>query len=139
MAVSYNKLWNLVRQNKMKKGDLAKAAQITSRAMSKLNHDEPVQMEVMLRLCKVFHCDIGDIMEIVSPTNELPPSPQLPQRKSLKVVSLFSGAGGLDIGFEAAGFNIAVALEADPSCCDTLRTNRPTLPIINEKIENVSV
>ena len=58
MAVSYNKLWNLVRQNKMKKGDLAKAAQITSRSMSKLNHDEPVQMEVMIRLCKVFHCDI---------------------------------------------------------------------------------
>ena len=65
MAVSYNKLWNLVRQNKMKKGDLAKAAQITSRAMSKLNNDEPVQMEVMLRLCKVFHCDIGDLMEVI--------------------------------------------------------------------------
>ena len=65
MAVSYNKLWNLVRQNKMKKGDLAKAAQITSRAMSKLNHDEPVQMEVMLRLCKVFHCAIGDLMEVI--------------------------------------------------------------------------
>ena len=65
MAVSYNKLWNLVRQNNMKKGDLAKAAQITSRSMSKLNHDEPVQMEVMIRLCKVFHCDIGDLMEVI--------------------------------------------------------------------------
>lgn len=65
MAVSYNKLWNLVWQNKMKKGDLAKAAQITSRSMSKLNHDEPVQMEVMIRLCKVFHCDIGDLMEVI--------------------------------------------------------------------------
>lgn len=65
MAVSYNKLWNLVRQNKMKKGDLAEAAQITSRSMSKLNHDEPVQMEVMIRLCKVFHCDIGDLMEVI--------------------------------------------------------------------------
>ena len=29
MAVSYNKLWNLVRQNKMKKGDLARAAEIS--------------------------------------------------------------------------------------------------------------
>ena len=65
MAVSYNKLWNLVRQNRMKKGDLAKAAQITPRAMCKLNHDEPVQMEVMIRLCKVFHCDIGDLMEVI--------------------------------------------------------------------------
>ena len=65
MAVSYNKLWNLVRQNRMKKGDLAKAAQITPRAMCKFNHDEPVQMEVMIRLCKVCHCDIGDLMEVI--------------------------------------------------------------------------
>ena len=65
MAVSYNKLWNLVRQNKMKKGDLARAAEISGYAMQRLNHDEPVQMEVMLRLCKVFHCDIGGLMEVI--------------------------------------------------------------------------
>ena len=65
MAVSYNKLWNLVRQNKMKKGELANAAHISQRSMSKLNHDEPVQMEVMIRICKVFHCDIGDVMELI--------------------------------------------------------------------------
>ena len=62
MAISYNKLWNLVRQNKMKKGELAKAAGISDYMMSKLNKDEPVQMEIMIRLCKVFHCDIGDGM-----------------------------------------------------------------------------
>lgn len=55
-----------------------------------------------------------------------------------KVISLFSGAGGLDIGFESAGFSIAVAVEVDPSCCDTLRTNRPNLPIINKNITEVT-
>ena len=65
MAVSYNKLWNLVRQNKMKKVDLARAAEISEYTMKKLNRDEPVQLEVLLRLCKVFHCDIGDLMEVV--------------------------------------------------------------------------
>ena len=65
MAVSYNKLWNLVRQNKMKKGELARAAEISGYWMSKLNKDQPVQMEVMLRLCQVFHCDIGDLMEVI--------------------------------------------------------------------------
>ena len=64
MAISYNKLWNLVRQNKMKKGELANAAGISDYMMSKLNKDEPVQMEVLLRLCKVFHCDIGDLVEV---------------------------------------------------------------------------
>ena len=65
MAISYNKLWNLVRQNKMKKGDLARASNISDYTMGKLNKDLPVQMEVMVRLCKVFHCDIGDLMEVI--------------------------------------------------------------------------
>ena len=65
MAVSYNKLWNLVRQNKMKKVDLARAAEISEYAMKKLNRDEPVQLEILLRVCKVFHCDIGDLMEVI--------------------------------------------------------------------------
>jgi len=55
-----------------------------------------------------------------------------------KVVSIFSGAGGLDIGFEQAGFDIAVEVEIDPACCDTLRTNRPNTPVINKSITDVT-
>lgn len=44
--------------------------------------------------------------------------------KGLNVVSLFTGAGGLDYGFEAAGYRICVAVETDPDCCATLRANR---------------
>ena len=40
------------------------------------------------------------------------------------VISLFSGAGGLDYGFEAAGFQTSVAIEMDRACCETLRRNR---------------
>jgi DNA (cytosine-5)-methyltransferase 1 len=42
-----------------------------------------------------------------------------------KLISLFAGAGGLDYGFEAAGFDTAVAVEMDHDCCETLRANRP--------------
>lgn len=42
-----------------------------------------------------------------------------------KVVSLFSGAGGLDIGLESAGFSTAVCVEIDADCRETLRVNRP--------------
>lgn len=41
------------------------------------------------------------------------------------VVSLFSGGGGLDLGFEAAGFDVAVCVDHDPVSCETLRYNRP--------------
>lgn len=65
MKVRYDKLWRLMKDNKMKKGELAKAAEISSYAMTKLNRDLLVSMEVMMNLCKVFHCDIGDLMEVI--------------------------------------------------------------------------
>ena len=54
-----------MKDNKMKKSNLSKAAGISSYAMTKLNNDRPVSMEVMINLCKVFHCDIGDLMEVI--------------------------------------------------------------------------
>lgn len=54
-----------MKTNKMKKKDLAIAAEISQYTMTKLNQDRVVSMEVMIRLCKVFHCDIGDLMEVV--------------------------------------------------------------------------
>ena len=65
MRVSYDKLWRIMKNNKMKKPELAAAADISKYTMTKLNKDEPVAMEVIMRLCKVFHCDIGDVMEII--------------------------------------------------------------------------
>jgi len=52
------------------------------------------------------------------------------------VISLFSGAGGLDYGFEAAGFQTTVAVEMNHACCETLRANR-AWPVIERDIFDV--
>ncbi|MFM0325488.1 DNA cytosine methyltransferase [Caballeronia glebae] len=44
--------------------------------------------------------------------------------KQISVLSLFTGVGGLDYGFEAAGFETRVALEWDNQCCESLRASR---------------
>jgi len=56
---------------------------------------------------------------------------------SLKVISIHTGFGGLDFGFEAAGFHTTVALDLDPVACRSLRTNRPW-PVLEGEISQIS-
>lgn len=54
--------------------------------------------------------------------------------KSKKLLSLFSGAMGLDLGLEAAGFEIVGCLEFNHAACETIRLNRPNLPLVEDDI-----
>lgn len=54
----------------------------------------------------------------------------------MKYVSLFSGGGGLDLGFERAGFEPLVCLDNDPVSCATLEANRPSWNVICDDIRN---
>lgn len=56
----------------------------------------------------------------------------------MKVISLFSGAMGLDLGLEAAGFKLAVAVECDSVAVETIKTNRPRLKVIARRLEHVT-
>jgi len=45
---------------------------------------------------------------------------------------------GLDLGLEASGFDTLVAVEMDKWCCQTIRFNRPALPLIHGDIRDVT-
>lgn len=53
------------------------------------------------------------------------------------MVSLFTGAMGLDLGLEKAGFRTAVAVECNREAIATIRTNRPEVPLIDRAIGEV--
>ena len=65
MSIKYDRLWQLMEKNKLKKSQLAEAAEISDYAMGKLKKNEPVSLVIMMRICKVFHCNIEDVVEIV--------------------------------------------------------------------------
>jgi len=53
-------------------------------------------------------------------------------------VSLFSGALGLDLGIERAGFDIRLAVEVDKTACETIRANKPDLNLYEGDVKDLS-
>lgn len=65
MDVSYNKLFKLLIDKRMKKTDLRIATGISPNTLTKLSNNEYVSMEVLVKICRVLDCDFCDIMEII--------------------------------------------------------------------------
>lgn len=53
----------------------------------------------------------------------------------MKAISLFSGAGGMDVGFKSAGFQIVAANEMDNHACDTFRANHPETILLEGDVD----
>jgi DNA (cytosine-5)-methyltransferase 1 len=59
------------------------------------------------------------------------------ENKKYKVISIFSGGMGLDLGLEKAGLDIAVSVEMDKLACQTIRANT-NIPVIENDINKVT-
>ena len=65
MKVSYDKLWKILIDKKMKKYQLREQAHISSNSVAKLSKDEFVSMEILVKICETLECNIGDVCEFV--------------------------------------------------------------------------
>ena len=66
MKLIYKKLFKLMIDREIKKGELAKMASLSSNSISKLAKDENVSLDVLIRVCTALNVDFGDIMELVA-------------------------------------------------------------------------
>lgn len=60
------------------------------------------------------------------------------RRKKLKIIDLFSGAGGFGLGAKRAGFDIAGSIEIDPQAISVHKTNFPKSPLWERDISTLS-
>ena len=66
MAISYNKLWKLLIDKGMTKTQMRLRADISTTTLAKLGKNETVSMDVLLKLCKLLDCNVGDIMDVIN-------------------------------------------------------------------------
>ncbi len=60
------------------------------------------------------------------------------QIPTLRVLEICAGAGGAALGFEAAGYEHVGLIDKDGHCCETLRLNRPSWPVLHTAVEELN-
>lgn len=65
MIISYKKLWKLLIDKDMMKKDLQSEAGISWATITKMSKGEVVSTEVLMKICKLLQCDVGDIVEFI--------------------------------------------------------------------------
>ena len=68
LAISYKKLWKLMIDHDMNKTQLRKEAGLSTNVLAKLSKNDSVSMDSLMRICRVFRCDVGDIVEVIYDT-----------------------------------------------------------------------
>ena len=62
--VTYEKLWETLKQKNILKHNLMEMADISSTTLTKLNKNEIVALTVIVKICKALNCQIEDVVKI---------------------------------------------------------------------------
>ena len=65
MKISYKPLMRQLLERDMGKMDLLRAANLSTTTLSKLGKNEPVKLEMLMKICTTLHCRIEDVVEFL--------------------------------------------------------------------------
>ena len=64
MHISYQPLWNLLKERNMRKEDLRLAAGLTTNMIANMGKGEYISMKTLVRICEALNCGILDVIEL---------------------------------------------------------------------------
>ena len=65
MNISYQPLWNTLKERGMRKEDLRLAAGLTTNMIANMGKGEHISMKTLLRICEALNYEITDVIELV--------------------------------------------------------------------------
>lgn len=65
MRISYRKLWIKLAELEMNKPEFRTRLNLSAGTLTKLNKNELVSLEILMRVCDFFACDIGEVCEFI--------------------------------------------------------------------------
>lgn len=138
MQISYKPLWHTLLEKGMTKEDLRVKAKLTTNAIANMGKDQNISMATLLKICEALECDTSAVIEIQGLKKVAIGNPGIASSKNEvlngnevvtdmdnapKLVSLFSGCGGMDKGFENAGFHRVWANDFDADAQAVFKLN----------------
>ena len=129
MQISYKPLWHTLLEKGMSKEDLRTMAKLSTNAIANMGKDKNVSMSTLLKICETLQCDLDAVVELkgLDPVQEkLHEDTEFRVEHKMyspKLVSLFSGCGGMDKGFEYAGYTRVWANDFDKDAQAVFRLN----------------
>lgn len=133
MQISYKPLWHTLLEKGMSKEDLRVKAKLTTNAIANMGKDQNISMATLLKICEALQCNFDGVIEIVGfqPDSAIEEQEKIAEKevKSMyrttppRLVSLFSGCGGMDKGFEDAGYQRVWANDFDTDAQAVFKLN----------------
>ena len=69
MAWTYNRLWKILIDRKMKRTDLLSLANINTKTLARMGKDESISLDALGKICSALDCRIEDIIEYIPEDN----------------------------------------------------------------------